>query len=193
MQPLRKWKMWPYNWASAVWPHYRATTGWPIWLRNTVCLHQIKLSVTVWTSCVKAQLLSQCQQKVVLNQMDHPVHIHHHDEWCNGSSPCRRRRRSHWCFCWRRRWCPQSPFPSVVLLKETVVVCVATGPPSPFEHSSTWQKGGAIKIRKEERPNERKRSHITLSSEILLLYRWVQGLSVIVTVAGAEQNSHNNR
>ena len=48
-------------------------TGWPIWSRNTVYWHQIKRSATVRTPYIKAQLLFQCQQKVVLDQMDHPV------------------------------------------------------------------------------------------------------------------------
>ena len=52
-----------------------SSTGWSIWSQNIVCWHQIKGSTTVWTSCTKAQLLFQCQQKAVLDQMDHPVVI----------------------------------------------------------------------------------------------------------------------
>ena len=52
-------------------------TGWSIWSRNTVWWHQIKSSPTVNPSHTKVQLLFQCQQKLVLEQMDHPVVSQH--------------------------------------------------------------------------------------------------------------------
>ena len=52
-----------------------ACTEWSIWSQHTVCWHQIKSSSIVITSYTKAQLLFQCQQKVVHDQMDHSVHV----------------------------------------------------------------------------------------------------------------------
>ena len=48
-------------------------TGWSIWSWKTVYWHQMKSSAALWTSYTKAQLVFQCQQTVVLEQIDHPV------------------------------------------------------------------------------------------------------------------------
>ena len=48
-------------------------TGWSIWSRSTVCWYLIKMSASVETFYTIAQLLFQCQQKVVNDQIDHPV------------------------------------------------------------------------------------------------------------------------
>ena len=48
-------------------------TEWSIWSQNTVCWHPIKSSAATSTYYIKAQLLFQCQQKFILDPMDHPV------------------------------------------------------------------------------------------------------------------------
>ena len=54
-------------WKNYTW--HRCHTG----SQNTACWHQNKNSAAVGASHTKAELVFQCQQKPVLDQMDHPV------------------------------------------------------------------------------------------------------------------------
>ena len=57
-------------------PHLRYRVVWSIWSRNTVCWQQIKSSATAKYAFTEAQILLQCQQKHVSDQMDLYSHLH---------------------------------------------------------------------------------------------------------------------
>ena len=88
------------------WTDGSGCTGWSFLSRNTVCWNQIKssaISIVSTSYSTKAQLLFQCQQKAVLDQMNHPVCIRHYFLVLQ-PIPCRRWSR------WRRcRMCSTTP------------------------------------------------------------------------------------